>query len=86
MICKVLVRNHDTYHTECITAIMGSPRQDIGLLQVLKVLVSYRTTILYTNETQYGFDHYIDLLKSLMELNPVASWMQQHISLWAFLE
>ena len=32
------------------------------------------------------FDHYIDLLKSLMELNPVASWMQQHISLLAFLE
>jgi ubiquitin carboxyl-terminal hydrolase 9/24 len=86
MIFKVLVVIQDTYQPDRITAIMESRRQDIGLLQVLKVLVSNRTSIPYTNETQYAFDHYIDLLKSLMDLKPVASWMQQRRSSWSFLE
>jgi ubiquitin carboxyl-terminal hydrolase 9/24 len=91
MIFRVLVCLHDSYQQGRIARIMENTRGDmndqgIGLLQACKVLLGSRSNQNYSNEMQYAYERYIELMRELMTLKPVASWLTENRALWSWLE
>ncbi|KAI2507917.1 peptidase [Fragilaria crotonensis] len=64
----------------------GLTDQDIGLLQASKALAVNRSSQAFSNDMQYTYDRYVELLKELMKMKPVAAWMSEHRSLWSWME
>lgn len=91
MIFRVIACIEDSYQQDRIACIMENPRndmlnnQDIGLLQAAKAL-STRSNQNYSNDMQYAYEKYSDLIKELMKLKPVGTWMSGNRSLWSWME
>ena len=92
MIFRVLVSIQDSYQKDRIARIMENSssgmlnEQDIGLLHAAKALAANRASQNYSNDMQYAYERYVELLKDLMKLKPVVTWMSEHRSLWSWME
>eukprot|EP00547_Thalassionema_nitzschioides_P005510 CAMPEP_0194205836 /NCGR_PEP_ID=MMETSP0156-20130528/5031_1 /TAXON_ID=33649 /ORGANISM="Thalassionema nitzschioides, Strain L26-B" /LENGTH=3092 /DNA_ID=CAMNT_0038932219 /DNA_START=10 /DNA_END=9288 /DNA_ORIENTATION=+ len=92
MIFRVIACIEDSYQQERIACIMENPRsdmlnnQDIGLLQAAKALSTPRSNQNYSNDMQYAYEKYFDLIKELMKLKPLATWMSENRTLWSWME
>lgn len=92
MIFRVLVSIQDSYQQERVALIMENSRsgmpndQDIGLLHSAKALAASRANQNYSNDVQYSYERYVEMLKDLMKLSPVETWMTEHRSLWSWME
>lgn len=92
VIFRVLVSIQDSYQNDRISRIMANSKsggltdQDIGLLQASKALAVNRSSQAFSNDMQYTYDRYVELLKELMKMKPVVDWMSEHRSLWSWME
>lgn len=92
MIFRVIACIEDSYQQERIACIMENPRndmlnnQDIGLLEAARALSTSRPNQNYSNDMQYAYEKYFDLIKELMKLKPVATWMSENRTLWSWME
>ena len=90
MIFRVLVSIQDSFQNARISSIMANSKtgcdQDIGLLLAAKVLAANRSGQAFSNDMQYTYDRYVELLKELMKMKPVAAWMFENRPLWSWME
>lgn len=71
---------------QCTETAIAHGDHGVGLLMATKAVYSNRPAQHYSNEIQFSFERYLEVIKELFKLKEVAHWMTNHRTLWSWLE
>lgn len=93
MILRVLASIPDSKQTERITSIMHCQERPteraetgVGLLVASRAFYNARARHQYPNEMNYSFDRYVGVLKDLLGLDCIYTWMNENRNQWHWME
>ena len=93
MVLRVLASVPDDHQRERIAYIMQCTERPgnhvdhgVGLMAVARAYYSARSSHSYTNDMHYAFDRYVSILKELLSLQCIYTWMSENRSLWGWME